>query len=235
MVTIIEDLREELRKNADDKIRKSSEGFFKEGVKIYGLRNGAVHTMSREFFKKLPDRTKRTVFGLCEDLWKSGYIEESFVACNWSYAVRKQFEEEDIKVFEQWIDKYVTNWASCDTFCNHTVGEPIMKFTSWIINLKEWAKSQNRWVKRGAAVSLIIPARKGLFLPDIFTIAETILTDGDDMVQKGYGWMLKEASKTHQGDVYDFVIKHKSIMPRTALRYAIEKMPPEMKTEAMKK
>jgi 3-methyladenine DNA glycosylase AlkD len=144
-------------------------------------------------------------------------------------------EETDIKIFERWVDKFVTNWASCDTFCNHTVGEPVMKFRSWTSDLKRWAKSKNRWLKRGAAVSLIIPARKGLFLEEIFAIAETVLTDKDDMVQKGYGWMLKEASKEHQGEIYDFVIAHKSVMPRTALRYAIEKMPPDMKTEAMKK
>jgi 3-methyladenine DNA glycosylase AlkD len=184
---------------------------------------------------RIDDKSKKNVFAMCEDLWKSGYIEETFVACNWSYALRKQFEENDIVTFERWVDNYVTNWASCDTFCNHTVGEPVMKFRSWTSNLKSWAKSKNRWLKRGAAVSLIIPARKGLFLEDIFTIAETVLTDKDDMVQKGCGWMLKEASKAYRDEVYNFVMKNKLVMPRTALRYAIEKMPTDMKTEAMKK
>jgi 3-methyladenine DNA glycosylase AlkD len=55
------------------------------------------------------------------------------------------------------------------------------------------------------------------------------------MVQKGYGWMLKAASETHQKEVFDFVMKNKSAMPRTSLRYAIEKMPAEMKAKAMKK
>jgi 3-methyladenine DNA glycosylase AlkD len=55
------------------------------------------------------------------------------------------------------------------------------------------------------------------------------------MVQKGYGWMLKAASETHQKDVFNFVFKNKAIMPRTSLRYAIEKMPKELKTKAMAK
>jgi 3-methyladenine DNA glycosylase AlkD len=84
-------------------------------------------------------------------------------------------------------------------------------------------------------VSLIIPAKKGLFLNEIFTISDRLLTDKDDMVQKGYGWMLKEASKLHQDEVYRYVLKHRPDMPRTALRYAIEKMPPELKSEAMKR
>jgi 3-methyladenine DNA glycosylase AlkD len=90
-------------------------------------------------------------------------------------------------------------------------------------------------MKRAAAVSLIIPAKKGLFLKEIFTISDRLLTDKDDMVQKGYGWMLKEASQMHQDEVYQYVLKHCEDMPRTALRYAIEKMPPELKSEAMKK
>jgi 3-methyladenine DNA glycosylase AlkD len=53
------------------------------------------------------------------------------------------------------------------------------------------------------------------------------------MVQKGYGWLLKEASKKHQEEVFDFVMRRKAEMPRTALRYAIEKMPIDLKKRAM--
>jgi 3-methyladenine DNA glycosylase AlkD len=55
------------------------------------------------------------------------------------------------------------------------------------------------------------------------------------MVQKGYGWMLKVASQSHQNEVFDFVMEHRQGMPRTALRYAIEKMPPERRKTAMMK
>jgi len=74
-----------------------------------------------------------------------------------------------------------------------------------------------------------------LFLQDIFEIADMLLMDKDDLVQKGYGWMLKVACQKHQQDVFDYIIRNKSIMPRTALRYAIEKMPEDMKKAAMEK
>ena len=90
-------------------------------------------------------------------------------------------------------------------------------------------------MRRAAAVSLIIPAKHGGFLNDAIGIADLLLTDKDDMVQKGYGWLLKEASRKHQTAVFDYVMKHKSVMPRTALRYAIELMPNDLKTEAMKR
>jgi len=172
---------------------------------------------------------------LCEQLWKSGYTEESFIACNWSYSVHKEFSPEDFSLFEKWINTYVDNWASCDTLCNHTVGEFIEMYLNFLSDLKRFARSENRWMRRAAAVSLIIPAKKGKFLPDIFEIADILLLDGDDLVQKGYGWMLKSASHAHQQEVFEYVVRNKAVMPRTALRYAIEKMPKEMKTVAMMK
>jgi 3-methyladenine DNA glycosylase AlkD len=62
-----------------------------------------------------------------------------------------------------------------------------------------------------------------------------LLLDADDLVQKGYGWMLKSASQLHQKEIFDYIMKKKDVMPRTALRYAIEKMPLELKEKAMKK
>ncbi len=84
-------------------------------------------------------------------------------------------------------------------------------------------------------MTLILPARKGDFLKEVFEISDILLEDRDDMVQKGYGWMLKEASKKHQPEVFDYVMSKKARMPRTALRYAIEKMPAEMRRRAMER
>ena len=90
-------------------------------------------------------------------------------------------------------------------------------------------------MRRAAAVSLIVPARQGKFLQDIFELADVLLLDEDDLVQKGYGWLLKAASQAHQREVFDYVLAHKTTMPRTALRYAIEKMPKALKSAAMEK
>ena len=235
MEAIIEILREELRKNSDEKNRESQQNFFKEKVKFYGVKNPEVHKISQELSGHVRALSKQEVFGLCEILWQSGYMEESLVACNWSYYFRRNYKPEDFEVFERWINEYVSNWASCDTFCNHNVGEFIMMYPEYIARLKEFTRSSNRWMRRAAAVSFIIPAKKGLFLNDILDIAGMLLIDKDDLVQKGYGWMLKAASASHSDVIFDFVMKNKSIMPRTALRYAIEKMPKEMKAAAMAK
>jgi 3-methyladenine DNA glycosylase AlkD len=123
----------------------------------------------------------------------------------------------------------------CDTLCNHTIGNLVMKYPELSERLFDWTRSENRWMKRGAAVTLIIPARRGLFLPLIFRIADALLLSADDMVQKGYGWMLKAASEAHETDVFDFIMERRSSMPRTALRYAVEKMSPDKRKRAMTK
>jgi len=235
MTHIIEKIREELKSSRDEKTGILTQKFFKESIQAYGVRNAVVHKIAKENFKSLSSNIKPLVFDHCETLWQSGYLEEAFIACDWSYFVRKQYEPEDFQVFTHWINHYVTNWATCDTLCNHTVGEFLIRYPEYIENLKELTKSSNRWAKRAAAVSLIIPARRGRFLNDILEIADLLLTDHDDMVQKGYGWMLKCASEAHQQIIFDFVVRNKAVMPRTSLRYAIEKMPLEMKTTAMRK
>ncbi len=235
MKNIIPELRKELFALSDDKTKESSFRFFKEEIKPYGIKTDLVVKLAKEYFKYIKDLDKSEIFSLCEELWQSGYLEESFIACNWSNFINKKYQPSDFEIFERWVNLYVSNWASCDTLCNHTIGDFVMMYPSYINKLKEFAVSDNRWTKRAAAVSLIIPARKGMFLKEIFEIADIILLDKDDMVQKGYGWMLKAASQAYQKEVFDYVISKKDIMPRTSLRYAIEKMPKELKAEAMAK
>lgn len=232
---IIKKIREELKNNIDDKTLNTSQNFFKEKIKFYGVKVPSVNRISRDFFKLIASESKTEIFALCDRLWQSGYIEESFIACNWSYSIHEKFEPDDFHIFEKWINEYVNNWASCDTLCNHTMGEFIEMYPSFLSELKEFAKSNNRWVRRAAAVTLILPARKGMFIDDIFEIADILLSDGDDLVQKGYGWMLKAASNSNLDKVFEYVKKNKDSMPRTALRYAIEKMPGDLKLIAMKK
>ncbi len=235
MDEILEKVRGELREASDEKTRETGLRYFKEEVNLYGIRAKTVKEIARANYALVRGRPKQEILGLCDSLWQSGMMEETFVACLWSERLAGKFVPDDFKYFKGWVHKYVNNWASCDTLCNHTVGDFIQMYPGFISELKKWAGSGNRWVRRASAVSLIVPARKGKFLDDIFEIAEILLLDRDDMVQKGYGWMLKEASKPYQKEVFGFVMRHKDAMPRTALRYAIEKMPPLLREEAMKK
>jgi len=235
MNNVISQIRQELKNRADEKVKESGERYFKEKVKVYGTSTALVAQIGKKFWGEIKDRDKKEIFSCCEELWKSGYLEESFVACNWSYSARKKYEPGDFKIFERWVNNYISNWASCDDLCNHTIGNFIERYPAYLTDLKKWAVSKNRWMRRASAVSLIKSARQGKFLKEIFSIADILLIDQDDLVRKGYGWMLKVASQTHEREVFAYVMKNKKVMPRTALRYAIEKMSKELKAKAMAK
>jgi 3-methyladenine DNA glycosylase AlkD len=235
MDPVIAAIRKELSENADPAIRETSKRFFKEEIACYGMKTAAVTAIAKKYWKEVRSRDKGEIFSLCEELYRSGFLEEAFIVSTWAYALSDRFEPGDLTVFERWIDTWITNWAACDGFCNHAVGDFMTKYPERVADLKRWATSRNRWMRRAACVSLIVPAKHGEFLNDVFDLADLVLTDPDDMVQKGYGWLLKEASRKHPFEVFSYVVRNRAVMPRTALRYAIELMPKEMKAEAMKR
>jgi 3-methyladenine DNA glycosylase AlkD len=235
MDPVVERIRQELRAQADPEIRMQGQRFFKEEVRCYGIKTATVTAIAKKYWKEVRHRDKGEIFALCEDLYRSGFMEEAFVVSVWAPLLADRYEPHDIAVFRHWIDIYITNWATCDGLCNHAVGDFIETYPEHIEELKRWTQSDNRWMRRAAAVSLIVPAKRGEFLADVFEIADLLLADTDDMVQKGYGWLLKEASRKHTDEVFTYVMEKKRKMPRTALRYAIELMPKDLKAEAMKK
>lgn len=235
MNPLIKKIRSELSSMADPKGQESTRRYFKEEIKCYGIRAAGLRMIAKKYWPAVKLLSKKEIVELCEELMKPMIVEETILATLWMPKLKKQFVKQDIELFKKWINRYINNWAACDSFCNHTVGDYLEIFPEQITEVKSWAYSKNRWMRRASAVSLIVPAKRGEFLDDVFEIADILLEDKDDMVQKGYGWMLKEASRKHPDEVFEFVMKHKARMPRTALRYAIELMNPGKKKIAMKK
>ena len=227
-------VRQELKKYIDIAYRDGERKFFKEPIKNIGVRLPNRRKVAAKFWPQVNSLTKPQLFNLCEKLF-SGFSEEVTVASAWLWRSRQKLEAKDFEQFEIWVDKYLDNWAKVDDFCTHVLGYLINHFPRLTPKVFSWTKSKNRWMRRAAAVSLIYPwGKPKQFLPQILKTAMALLEDRDDLVQKGYGWMLKEAGSYNQKEVFDFVMKHKSKMPRTALRYAIEKFPLKLKQQAMK-
>ena len=232
-MNIIGQIRIEL-KNNKQKTRVGSQYFFKEKVKAYNIKTPVVRQIAKKYWQQVKGLPKLEIFKLSEELLKSGYNEEATIAFTWVFNLKKQYQPSDMKLFESWLNKYIDNWGKCDDFCTHSVGELLLQYPELLKKLPTWARSKNMWVRRASAVSLIYPNRRKNHLKQIFEIADILLIDKEDLVQKGYGWMLKEASNLYQKEVFDYVMKNKHKMPRTALRYAIEKMPKSLKQRAMK-
>ena len=232
---VLQEIRKELRENASEQHRQSIQRFFKEEVKLLGVKTPIFRKITKKYFPAIQDRPKQEIFSLCEELLESGFMEERGVAFDWAFRLGHKFEKRDFTILESWLKKYVTNWAACDSLCCRALGYFIYKFPEYFPKVKKWAISKNRWVRRGAAVVLIYSIEKKKPLAPAFEIADILLLDEDDMVQKGYGWMLKVASNHEPKKVFEYVMRNKKEMPRTALRYAIEKLSPDLRKQAMTK
>lgn len=235
MEKILSALKQELKGLASHEGQAAARKFHKEEIKTYGIKMPVVRALAKQYFRDIKDRGKDEIFKMCDTLFSSGFVEDAHIACEWTFLLRRSFEKNDLKQFRYWIEHYINNWATCDNFCNNTVGAFLMMHPEYVTQLKKWAATKNRWLQRAAAVSLILPARDGLFLEESFDIADLLLTNEDDLVQKGYGWLLKVASKPYEKKVFDYVNKRKEEMPRTALRYAIEHFDEEKKKKLMGK
>lgn len=229
----LKNIRTKLQELSSIEGQVATQRFHKEKIKTYGIKMPVIKSLAKEWFKEIKPKGKTSIFSLGEELLKSGIIEEAMIAIEWSYMLKNQFEESDFYLFESWISNYINSWSTCDNFCNNTIGAFLIKYPSYISRLKTWATAENKWLQRASSVSLIVPARNGLFLEDIFEIVELQLNSNDDLVQKGYGWALKVSSKKNLQPVYQFVKNRKDIMPRTALRYAIENFPIDLKNDIM--
>ncbi len=209
--------------------------FYKDGKKHINIPTPLIRKVSLENFKQVKNLKKERIFSLCNKLLKSNEPSRRRIAFDWSFRIRKQYQKNDFKIFESWVKNYVKDWGDCDDLCTHALGEFIHQFPEFLPKTKKWAKSKNKWFRRASAVALICSLRKGKYLKESFNAAKILLQDKEDLVQKGYGWMLKEAGNSYQKKVFDFVIMNKKLMPRTALRYAIEKFPKKLRIEAMAK
>jgi len=235
---IVQEIRDRLEKHSNPEERRTRihwETQCQEMPNLHGVPSPIVRKLSSEFFQKVKKQSKQEILQLCDDLLESDCSEERTIAFDWAFRLRKTYEESDFWLLETWLMKYVHGWGACDDLCTHALGAFIYQFPEFIQKTREWTRSKNRWVRRASAVSLIYSARRKKHLKAVLETADALLTDQDVMVQKGYGWMLKEASNNYPKEFFIYVMKNKKEMPRTALRYAIEKLSPELRREAMKR
>ena len=125
----------------------------------------------------------------------------------------------------------VNNWDLVDISAPNIIGNFLADKDKKI--LYELAKSDDLWKKRIAIVSTFSFIRKSQY-EDTLKISEILLNDKHDLIHKAVGWMLREVGKKNISELKDFLRKHYKKIPRTALRYAIEKFPEEERKKWLK-
>jgi 3-methyladenine DNA glycosylase AlkD len=221
---LLKQIRGQLRDSVDPKYREGLIGYFKESLSPYGVRGPKLKKIVSQAYRNWKDWPAGRQDRFCERLWKSGKLEEGSIAIYLYHRLAKRCTSREFRLFENWIDHYVNNWAHCDGVASWLIAASIANEPPLMDNLPAWTGSRNRWKRRAAAVSLLQEAKKGRNTDRIFQVAESLLEDADDMVQKGVGWLLKETYPKKPREVVAFLRPRKSRAPRLLLRYAAEKM-----------
>lgn len=232
--TVLADIQRKVEEQADPVRAENEQRYFKGTIRCHGLSVPKSLAIARDVYRLHrralgPDEW----FDLGERLLGTGWFEEGTIGLEIVQRLPLPPTETLFDTCERWLDTYVGNWAHCDKLCTGLIGPVLIELPRLVKRLPPWTDSENRWMRRGAAVSLVIPARRGLFSNEALAIALALLEDGDDLVQKGYGWMLREAAEAHRPAVTAFLERHVGRMPRTAFRYAIEKYPPDERKRLM--
>ena len=105
MNSLVERVRLELKESADEKTKQSFDRFFKEKVTCYGVKTGVVGKIAKKYWNEAKSCSKKEVFALYEELYRSGMTEEDFVAAFWLPNMIDKFEPEDMATFKKWIER----------------------------------------------------------------------------------------------------------------------------------
>jgi 3-methyladenine DNA glycosylase AlkD len=207
-------------------------GFFKTGKGDYGEGDifwGINVPEQRKIAKEHIDSS----FVELQELLSSGIHECRLTALLiLTYKYEKATKGKDLKnqkmIFYFYIKniKYINNWDLVDVTCPRIIGAYLFdKDRSLLYKL---ANSKNLWEKRIAIISTLYFIKQNDF-SDTIKISEILLRDKHDLIHKAVGWMLREAGKMDEKVLHDFLKKHTKNMPRTALRYSIERLPEEFR------
>ena len=128
--------------------------------------------------------------------------------------------------------KRINNWDLVDLSAPQIIGDYLLDKKRDI--LYRLARSNNLWSRRIAIVSCLQLIRNNQF-KEVFSLSQVLLKDNHDLIHKATGWMLREAGKRSPEKLEWFLKKHKNEMPRTMLRYSIEKLPEKQRKEYLKK
>lgn len=218
----LRELRSDLRKFADPAKAKTLQRFFKTGEGEYGEGDiflGATVPDSRKVAKGHSGLRMWEV----EELLKSPVHEERLVAILILVEKFEAGEREKVAEFYLRHARKVNNWDLVDLSAYKILGERVMETRDSSV-LYRLAESENLWERRMAIVSTFAFIRRGVFR-DTLKIAEMLLQDRHDLMHKAVGWMLREVGKRDEKALEGFLDRHAAGMPRTALRYAVERIP----------
>ncbi|HOW86879.1 MAG TPA: DNA alkylation repair protein [Candidatus Aminicenantes bacterium] len=235
-VTAAREVLKELAAKGDPVKAQGAQRYFKEEVKSYGVAAPDVHALARALYDRIKaDWTVEEAMALCDILFEEPELEPKAVGSLVLGRFKASFPPSLFARAKNWLaaDR-LPGWASVDVFAPGCLGAFLERYPAYVGKIKTWAGHSNRWVRRASLVSFIKLARKAEFQPAIYEISASIFGDEDDLIQKANCWLLREAGKADPVRLESFLRRHGPAIPRTTLRYAIERFPPEKRQELLR-
>lgn len=169
---------------------------------------------------------------VADKLFRGPVLEEKVAAVFLLENMEAQFTSREFRLFESWLDR-ISSWADHDGLVHSLIAPMVAANPARVKNVSRWAESPDRWHRRAACVALIRGARAKMFFPDIVKLSDSLLTDQDDMVQKGLGWLLRETAKYDARRTVPYLMKIRGKAPRLVLRTACETLPPAVRSRIL--
>jgi 3-methyladenine DNA glycosylase AlkD len=217
-------LKRELADAEDPHRAFISQSFFKTGNGEYG--EGDVFLgLTVPAQRKLAKKYRTLPLAAIQSLLKSKIHEHRLVALLIlvdQYTRGDANTKDGLFAFYLVNAKRVNNWDLVDSSAPYIIGAHLLTRSRKL--LRDLAKSENLWERRIAIVATLWLIRAGE-LDDTFAVSRLLLKDKHDLIHKAVGWMLREAGKKSPDRLRQFLAQHHALMPRTALRYAIERFP----------
>ncbi|MBL8228300.1 MAG: DNA alkylation repair protein [Bryobacterales bacterium] len=206
------------------KASESAQRFFKEPVDCYGVTSPQLKDLEKRIAPEIRTWKPADRNRFCVALLSAGKLEEANLVPYLYKRYAKTCAECEFKLFARWMERYVSNWSTCDGISVWLIGAAVSNQRDLAPQLISWTSSKSRWVRRSAAVSMIPLAKKGEEQTTVFAIAPRLLPDPDEMVQKGIGWLLKENYVASPQPTVRLLRDWSGRTSRLVLRYAAEKM-----------
>ena len=207
--------------------------FFKEEIQSRGWRTAEIRQLARRFAKVLRhDAGLDYLVQVADNLFHGDVLEEKILAVVLVQTCVKDCTEEHFKLFESWLDR-VSTWADHDGLVQFLIGPMMVAEPKRVKKVFQWVKSKDRWHRRAAAVALLRGTNLGMFYPEVEKITAKLLTDEDDMVQKGLGWLLRETARYDAEHTMPLLMSIRKRAPRLVLRTACERLSKEQRAQVL--
>jgi 3-methyladenine DNA glycosylase AlkD len=201
---------------------------------FYNVGTDAMRALARSIY--LAHRAEWSIdqaMAFADALIVDRHLEVKSVGIEVVARYRRDFTPPLLPAWKRWLaDNHSANWATTDAICGALIGPLVLEHPKLGGRLRVWARDRNMWVRRASIVGLIPLARRGQALDLVYEIARRLHPDREDLIQKAVGWVLREAGKTDMPRLARYLRANGPSIPRTTLRYAIERFA-ETKRQAL--